>query len=90
MHLRQLLNRYEELGLAEVNESVTQTGYYYIKGKFETHEITQILDKEPDPDKVLECIGLLDELSTKWQNKDIFPTVIKWAVLSTLQLYFQG
>ena len=75
------INRYEELGLAEINESVTQTGYYYIKGKFETHEITQVLDKEPDPNQMLECIGFLDELSTKWHNKDIFPTVIKWAVL---------
>jgi hypothetical protein len=84
------INRYEELGLAEVNESVTQVGYYYIKGKFETHEITQVLDKEPDPDQVLECIGLLDELSTKWRNKDIFPTVIKWAVLAPFNYIFKA
>ena len=84
------INRYEEVGLAEVNESVTQVGYYYIKGKFETHEITQVLDKDPDSDKVKECIGLLDELATKWQNRDIFPTVIKWATLAPFNYIFKA
>ena len=84
------INRYEELGLAEVNESVTQPGYYYIKGKFESRDITQNLDREPDCDKVIECIILLDELSTKWQNKDIFPTVIKWAILAPFNYIFKA
>jgi hypothetical protein len=88
--LTAILNRFEELGLAEVKESVTQTGYYFIKGKFETHEITQVLDKEPDPDQMLECISLLDELATKWQKKDIFPTVIKWAVLAPFNYIFKA
>ena len=88
--LTAILNRYEELGLAEVKESVTQPGYYYIKDKFETHEITQVLDKEPDPDQVLECIGFLDELATKWNNKDIFPTVIKWATLAPFNYIFKA
>jgi hypothetical protein len=83
------INKYEELGLAEINESVTQTGYYYIKGKFETRDITQILDREPDSDKVIECIGLLDELSTKWHNIDIFPTVIKWTTLAPFNFIFK-
>ena len=80
--LTAILHRFEELGLAEVRESVTQPGYYYIKGKFETYEITQILDKEPNPEQVSECLDLLDELATKWNNKDIFPTVIKWTTLA--------
>ena len=84
------INMYEELGLAEVNESVTQPGYYYIKGKFESRDITQNLDREPDCDKVIECINLLDELSTKWQNKDIFPTVIKWTILAPFNYIFKA
>ena len=56
MPSQQYLHRFEELGLAEVRESVTQPGYYYIKGKFETYEITQILDKEPNPEQVSECL----------------------------------
>lgn len=88
--LTAILNRYEELGLAEINESVTQVGYYYIKGKFETNDITQVLDQEPDSNKVLECIDILDELSTKWQNVDIFPTVIKWAALAPFNYIFKA
>jgi hypothetical protein len=85
-----ILNRFEELGLAEVEESVTQPGYYYIKGKFETYEITQIIDKEPDSDQILACTSFLDELSTKWQNKDIFPTVIKWTALAPFNYIFKA
>jgi hypothetical protein len=85
-----ILNRYEELGLAEVKESVTQPGYYYIKGKFETYEITQNIDREPDPNQVLACTCFLDELSTKWQNIDIFPTVIKWTTLAPFNYIFKA
>jgi hypothetical protein len=85
-----ILNRYEELGLAEIHESITQAGYYYVNGKFETHDITQVLEKEPDPNQIRECITLLDELSTKWQNKDIFPTVIKWATLAPFNSIFKA
>jgi hypothetical protein len=88
--LTAILNRYEELGLAEVNESVIQAGYYYIKGRFETHKVPQVLDKEPDPNKKLECIDFLDELSIKWQNRDIFPTVIKWTTLAPFNFIFKA
>jgi hypothetical protein len=87
--LTAILNRLEDLGLAEVRESVTQPGYYYIKGKFETYEITQVIDKEPDPNHVLACTSFLDELSTKWQNEDIFPTVIKWTTLAPFNYIFK-
>ncbi len=88
--LRAILNRYEEKGLAEVNESVTQPGYYYINKKFIANEITQIIDKGPDREQVLACANLLDELSTKWQNKDIFPTVIKWFTLAPFDYIFKS
>jgi hypothetical protein len=88
--LTAILNRYEELGLAEVNQSVTQAGYYYINGRFETREVTQLLDKDPDPNKILECTDFLDELSTKWQNKDIFSTVIKWTTLAPFNFIFKA
>jgi hypothetical protein len=88
--LTAILNRYEEIGLAEVKESVTQPGYYYIKGKFETYEITQNIDKELDSDQILACVCFLDELSTKWQNMDIFPTVIKWTTLAPFNYIFKS
>ena len=88
--LTAILNRYEEMGLAEIRESITQSGYYYVNGRFETHDITQILDEEPDLNQIQECTSLLDELSTKWQNKDIFPTVIKWATLAPFNSIFKA
>ena len=88
--LRAILNRYEEKELAEVTESVTQPGFYYLKSKFVTHEITQKIDKAPDKNQVRACIELLDELSTRWQNPDIFPTVIKWFTLAPFGCIFKS
>ena len=89
--LTAILNRYEESRpSAEIRESVTQAGYYYVNGKFESHDITQVLDKEPDPNQIRECITLLDELSTKWSNKDIFPTVVKWTALAPFNYIFKA
>lgn len=87
--LRAILNKYEEKGLAEITESVTQPGFYYINGKFITHEITQKIDKAPDKNQVRACIELLNELSTRWQNLDIFPTVIKWFILAPFDYIFK-
>jgi hypothetical protein len=88
--LTAILNRYEELGLVEVNELITQAGYFYLKGKFETYKITQNIDREPDVNEMLECTKFLDELSTKWHNKDIFPTVIKWFTLAPFGYIIKG
>jgi hypothetical protein len=88
--LTAILNRYEELCLAEIHESVTQAGYYYVNRRFETHDITQILHKEPNSNQMLECVNLLDELSTKWCNRDIFPTVIKWTIVAPFNYIFKA
>jgi hypothetical protein len=88
--LTAILNKFEEFGLAEVKEFVTHPGYYYINGKFETYKITQVIDKEPDPNEILACTSLLDELATKWQNEDIFPTVIKWTSLAPFNYIFKA
>ena len=80
--LTTILDKYEELGIAEINESVTTSGYYYFNGKFEYHDITQVLDKEPSLEDAIKCTEFLDELSTKWVNKAILPTVVKWSTIA--------
>ena len=88
--LKAILQKYEESELAEINESVTTQGYYFIKDKFETHNVTQVLDRDPDPRLMLECADLLDELSTKWHDKDIFPSIIKWFTLAPFDYIFKS
>ena len=88
--LKAILQKYEESEMAEINESVTTQGYYFIKDKFETHNVTQVLDRDPDPYQMLECTGLLDELSTKWHDMDIFPSVIKWFTLAPFDYIFKA
>ena len=68
----------------ELDESLETSGYYYIDGKFVTNNITQNLDGDiPNlQEQITDCIDFIEALATKWVDKRIFPTLIKWAVLA--------
>jgi hypothetical protein len=69
----------------ELDESLETSGYYFIDGnKFVANNITQNLDGDiPDLEKqIADCIDFIEALATKWVDKRIFPTLIKWAILA--------
>ncbi|MGD9534538.1 MAG: hypothetical protein AB7V56_12315 [Candidatus Nitrosocosmicus sp.] len=68
-------------GLVEYIADVTTSGYYFIDGKLVMKNVSQSIE-EISKDNALECCNLLDKLSSGWKNKDIFPTVIKWGLMS--------
>lgn len=68
-------------GLVEYITDVTTSGYYLIDDKLVMKNISQSTDAV-SKENVVECCNLLNTLSTGWKNKDIFPTVIKWGIMS--------
>lgn len=68
-------------GQVEYITDVTTSGYYFIDSKLVMKNITQSSNAFFKED-VVECCNLLDTLSSGWKNKDIFPTVIKWGLIS--------
>jgi hypothetical protein len=88
--LTAILSAFETDGKAIINDNITTPGYYFMDGKLVTHEITQRIDKYPEQNEVLQCTNLLDELSQKYKNKDIFPTVVKWAVVAPFSFILKG
>jgi hypothetical protein len=88
--LTAIISAFERDDKAIINDNITTPGYYFMDGKLVAYEITQHINKYPEQDEILQCVNLLDELSQKYKNKDIFPTVIKWAVVSPFSFILKG
>jgi hypothetical protein len=67
--------------LVEYITDVTTSGYYLLDDKLVVKNISQSNDAISKEDAA-ECCNLLDTLSAGWKNKNIFPTVIKWGLIS--------
>jgi Bifunctional DNA primase/polymerase, N-terminal len=88
--LVKIIRRYQDLGLAEVTNTVLTQGYYIINGKFEAIDIRQNIETQPDVNRCIECADFLDALSIKHKNLDIFPTHIKWWLLAPFGYILKG
>lgn len=77
-----ILTKYEDNELAEVNNRVLESGYYYIDKKIVGYDITQRLDQEISKDEVLDCINVMEELRHKYKKQELIPTVIKWGIVA--------
>jgi hypothetical protein len=88
--LTAIISAFERDDKAIINDNITTPGYYFMDGKIVTYEITQHINKYPEQDEILQCVNLLDELSQKYKNKDIFPSVMKWAVVSPFSFILKG
>jgi hypothetical protein len=67
--------------LIEYITDVTTSGYYLINEKLVKKNVTQSIEEIRKEDAI-ECCNLLNYLSTGWKNKDVFPTVLKWGMIS--------
>lgn len=102
--LNSIISAFNHNGLIDYRQDVTTPGYYFIENKIMSKDVTQSVDiNKVDVEK---CCDYLNELAeTGWKNKNIFPTVLKWGIVSPfsfiikqstdnymhwLQLYGQG
>ena len=77
--LAAILNAYHNQGKVTVNTEIETPGFYLIDGKVVAYKTQH---KEPTTEEIKECTTLLDELSTKWKQKELFPTYLKWGIVS--------
>lgn len=82
-----IVERYEQLELAEIGDGITQPGFYKVDGKIRGYGINQRLDldlrnNEQDRKAVLECIDVLEGLQIRSKKKVALPAVLKWTILS--------
>ena len=99
-----IISAFNEHDLVEYKSDVTTPGYYLINNNLIIKDVTQY--SQINKDDARKCCDYLNYLAQSgWKNKNIFPTVLKWAILSPfsfaikynsdnwlpwLQLYGQG
>jgi hypothetical protein len=77
-----IVSAMKEKGFVEYIEDVTTAGYYLVKDELIKKDVTQKSD-DITKDDAEKCCLLLDKLAEEgWINKNIFPTVLKWAIIS--------
>jgi len=78
-----IINAYKENEMVEYSDDITTGGYYLINGKLNTVNTTQSMGAELSKKQVSQCIQFLNHLASNgWKNKNIFPTVLKWGLVS--------
>lgn len=66
-----------------MSETVITDGYYLLNNNIKTVGSLQNISNDFDKDTVEQCIGFLDYLATGgWKNQNIFPTILKWGIIS--------
>ena len=76
-----IINAHKENNEIENVDGITTDGFYLLGDKIKSINITQ--NTTIDNLTVKKCIEFLDHLRNNcWKNKKIFPTVLKWALVS--------
>ncbi len=79
--LNSILAAMREQGLVESIENISWPGFYLVNNNLVKQQPTCRRDYGREEAK--ECCELLNKLAQNgWKNKNIFPTVLKWAILS--------
>ena len=77
--LAAILNAYQKEGKVAFNREIETPGFYLIDGKVASYKM---LYKQPTTNELKECISILDKLAKTWNQKEIFPTYIKWGLVA--------
>ena len=77
--LTHILKSMESMGNITVSKNIQKKGFWLIDDKLESYDVNI---RKPTDGEVRECITLLEELYGKFKVKKMFPTVIKWGIVS--------
>ncbi len=77
--LTHILKSMESSGSVTVSKNIQKKGFWLIDGKLESYDVEI---KKPTQEQINECITVLEELYKKFKVKNVFPTIIKWGVVS--------
>ena len=78
-----IISAFERNGKLIVKNDIDTSGFYFIEGKIK-HYSGSNNNNHPKPtlEQIKKCCELLDILQTKFKNKDVFPTLIKWSIVA--------
>ena len=74
-----ILNAYYREGKMTVKREIETPGFYLIDNKIEAYKTEH---KQPTDEEIRKCADLLISLQSKYKRKEIFPTFLKWGIMS--------
>jgi hypothetical protein len=77
--LTALLNAYQRENKIMIRSELDTPGFYLEDGRIISYKTEQ---QEVPHQDITECARILNDLSSKYKRKDVFATVIKWAIIS--------
>lgn len=80
-----MISAFERNGMLIVKNDVDTSGFYFVEGKIRQYNSSNNNNNshpKPTKDQIITCCELLDILQTKFKNKDIFPTLLKWSIIA--------
>jgi hypothetical protein len=79
-----IISAFERNGQLIVKEDMETTGFYFIEGKIKQYNRSSNDNNHPKPslEQIEKCCELLEILQTKFKNKEIFPTLLKWSIVA--------
>ncbi|MGC2384205.1 MAG: hypothetical protein WA631_13955, partial [Nitrososphaeraceae archaeon] len=74
-----ILNAYYREGKMTVKREIETPGFYLIDNKIEAYKAEH---KQPTEEEIRKCTDLLISLQSKYRCKEVFPTFLKWGIMS--------
>ena len=81
-----IVNAFQRSGKLIIKNDMETTGFYFIDGKIKYHggSISNSNNNHPKPtlEQIEKCCELIEILQTKFKDKDVFPTILKWSIIA--------
>jgi hypothetical protein len=74
-----ILNAYDRDGKITVKNEIDTQGFYLVDGKIVPIKVDI---KMPSKEKIIQCVAVLEQLSTMLKHQDRFATYMKWGIAS--------
>ena len=81
--LSAILNAYYRENKLIVKSELETPGFYFESGEIVCYNTVQ---KEATQQEIIQCTDVLNELFNRYKRKEIFATVLKWAVIASFSL----
>jgi hypothetical protein len=78
-----MINAFERNRKVIVKNDIDTHGFYFINGKIKQYNGSDNSNHlKLTLEQIKKCCELLDFLQTKFKNKDVFPTLVKWSIIA--------
>ena len=79
-----IINAFQRSGKLIIKNDMETTGCYFIDGKIKYYNSSNNNNHHPKPtvEQIKHCCELIEILQTKFKDKDVFPTILKWSIIA--------